>query len=267
MSYMAVIPCWFVFLRFFVLLGLMWITGLSIYVGSKEHHLHWFHIELVHWTQTLCLLTAMVRFATTIAVKKRSNKLNNSAPSRLTLDFRGLSRSWKCVHTLQSKMQRIALPMVTMMVIDGWMIRQIIFPMDGDIWEQLNVMGLYCLSAVLMWVDYLLSAERIYYRSVLSPIFVLTLYTFWNATFVYVHDGYVEEDDSSTLTPKFSNYCVRVLLLLTFSFLATCTKNAILRKMEDMGLDTPSRVIVQQSDDDYLTRSTEEEEQEQMQLV
>ena len=89
-----------------------------------------------------------------------------------------------------------------------------------------------------MWIDFLLSAERMYYKATTWPVLLGTLFTIWSL--IHYHSGLTNEhgnryiyssyDWSSSTAKPIGFYFASVVILTFFSCLSTFIKNLIIMR-------------------------------------
>ena len=227
------IPKWFLFWRFLLFLTMTWITAFSLWTYD-EGEMQYYPIYLTFWTQTLCLITCLIRFISTLCINMKC------CCNQLAID-----RMYK----IQSILSRTCLPMITLVMINYW-----VFVSDGWPWSKGHTLSTYQvhgINALLMWCDYLLSAERMYYRSAIWSIVFGSIYEGWTLIFEFVRiDAYYESalnhnqntnnggypyvyevtDWSDNWKLALTVYFISISGLLVVTALAACSKNMILRK-------------------------------------
>ena len=142
---------------------------------------------------------------------------------------------------------------------------------------EMNRIQTHGVNAVLMWIDYLLSAERIYYRSALLPILFSSLYAIWTVVFEFTigqspnGDPYIYEpvDWRSGWKAPLQFYGIGLVALVVVTWTAAFIKNFTLKAMERMReVQSPStgsvvkRFMWNEEDADYF----EDPENEQLML-
>ena len=102
-----------------------------------------------------------------------------------------------------------------------------------------SIVSTHGISWMLIYIDFLLSAERMYYKSVFWPVLLGILFTFWTLIFEaagwkneagqpYVYSSY---DWSASAMPLVF-FFLSIVFLTAFSALATFIKNMILMKSD-----------------------------------
>ena len=235
------IPNWFIGLRAMLFMGLLAQSVFSIYVEYKQQELRWYFHRLGNWSQLLCLVVGFIRFTSSSIFKRLP------LPSHPRMHGKYVQFICK----IQPKLQRTALPCVTLAVIDYWIFEMEAFSNCNKL-EKVNMIQLYGIGCLLMWLDYLISFERIWGVSSVLPFFALTIYTVVNAMIVYF------ESITTVSSPNFARYCVRVVMVVFISLVAASFKNMILKAVEDSMEETPRMIQIAQTTDN------ESEESEQV---
>jgi len=241
------IPNWFVALRVVVLVVMLWISALTLYQSSMNHEIWWHFIWLTSWTQSLCLITAAIRLTSTLIVRNHNNQYSAdvSTPNqraRYDTDRGSMLSSYSCLFTVQCKLQRIALPMVTLIALQYWIMEFDASKWTGDLLTEMDRIQSHGVNAILMWTDYLLSAERIYYRSAILPIVFGVIYVVWTVVFEFTfHENprgdpwiYESMDWSSGWRSPLGYFGIGAASLVLVSWIAAFLKNSILKAMERM---------------------------------
>ena len=101
--------------------------------------------------------------------------------------------------------------------------------------DMINSLQIHAGNTLILWLDFLLSAERLYYKGCFWPILFGTIYTIWTVVFELAI-GFNEERDpylysdydwSDSMTP-IAYYLASAVTLTIFTILATFIKNIIL---------------------------------------
>ena len=162
---------------------LMWyITIFSFSLWSSRGYTRFWFLYLTHWSMMLCSATVTIRLASTISIYRSHEKCND----RLSLtDDQLESSKYRRLFTCQTVLTETALPVMTLVMIIFWTI-----DFKGSFPSALlafNSLQTHVLDCVVMWVDYILSAEALHYKSMIWPIVFGTVYQIWVIIFEFAH--------------------------------------------------------------------------------
>ena len=185
---------------------------------------------MTNWTQLLCFITVTLRFATTVMIRSNGGVCE---------PMDSLSPSLRRLYTVQSILSRTALPTVTVVAFNYWAF--VFDPSSGSMWTIINQVQTHGINCLLMWVDHVLSAETIFYRSAIWPILFAILNALWNILFEFTikeneyGDPYIYEvtDWSAGWEEPFMFASVGLITATVMTSLAVCTKNLIWWKQKD----------------------------------
>jgi len=162
------------------LVVMLWITALSIY--QKHNEMEYYLIWLTNWTQLLCLVTATVRVVSSAKIRWCHSATDDDDPFG---DLESRSRSLRTLYTVQSILTPTALPVATVVALMYWTAGIDTFSSHDRTLKNINKFQVHGINALLMWMDYLISAELIRFRSVLKPFMFWTIYSAWNIAFEF----------------------------------------------------------------------------------
>ena len=212
----------------------IWISAFSVWIYDNEynHNLKYYALYLSFWTQTLCLITALFRFLSTVSIKY-------------------VGDSAKCIErifVIQSILGRTSLPMVTLVMVNYWTFMK--WTHDQWPWTKtypLNDYQVHGINCIVMWMDHLLSAELIFVRSSIWSFVLTLIYLGWNLIFEFVAiDTYIDHGDdvntdanghsfiyestdwSNGWVVPFKVYIASVVSLALYTTFAAWIKNLIL---------------------------------------
>jgi len=228
------IPKWFVALRSTIMVLMLYILAMALYVKADKGEIEWFLIWLTNWTLIVLVITVIVRFSSTIYV------LTKIPTDRLSDPLEELTPALRLLHHNQHVLMATGLSATSVVALNYWAFTY--DPSDkGTTIQQLHRVQVHGINALLMWVDYLLSAERMRWKSIMYPCLFGILYAIWSIIFDFTievnEDGdhyiYSFLDWSEGVTEPLIFTLATVVLLSLFTALGVFTKNMILIKTKE----------------------------------
>ena len=235
-----------------MLIVMVWISALSIYEEDEiEYYLIWF----TNWSQLLCIITVVVRVISTGIIMFR----DDMTPEILRTDLeslRSLSPLLRRLYTVQSILSQTALSMTSGAAIAYWVAQNSTYSSHDPKLKNVNKFQVHGVNALYMWIDYLISAERVECKSIIWSLTFWTLYTIWNIIFEFTikevpdDDGpqkYIYEvtDWSAGVQKPLMMYVVGLIALCVVTILAVCVKNMILVRQQHVFVESIEKELAE----------------------
>ena len=226
-NHRASIPIWWIAFRFICMLYLIFtaiITQAYVYVDSG-YAIYFYFYQLTLWANLLAMISSIIKFiSTVIAYKTNVVDLSDYIQHRT-------------LYLLHKVMLWVSLPVLTQVTFNFWaFVYGTEYALTGFTgFDTINTHGI---SFVFMWVDFVLSQERFYYKNAIWSFGFALCYLLWSVVFEVVGlrdvngDTYLYRPLDWSDNFQFALIAVAFTLvsIVGFASMHTAIKNLILMK-------------------------------------
>lgn len=238
------IPRWFVVVRAVLSVLMVYITIFSIAVTAARGAGQWWLIWMTNWSLLLCTALMMVRIYSTVTIfalqqEEDTATVNNGETKDLKrelamsmMDLRADRPLWR-LYVAQNVLLQVSVPVMATVCLGYFM-----FEMPGS-WntagEAINAIQVHSVSLLCVWGDFMLSAERYPFKSVIWPCVFGFAYLVWTGIYGLAGghnddgDPYIYENTSSVTSAAIISV-ITVLQAMFFAVMASLLKRFILTR-------------------------------------
>eukprot|EP01083_Nonionella_stella_P035193 96140_1 len=230
------IPMWFIVLRTILSILMVYIFLFRFIEWSIEGNAGYFWIYFTMWTHVICTASMIMKTICTFEVNAKRHKDNDY---NLSQSLSSDDPMWK-LYIWNSILSQMSVPAVAMLSLNYFaFVCTFRWSSAMSAVESIQIHGG---NMILVWLDFYLSAERMYYKASVWPILLGTVYTIWTIIFEltlnmndqgdpYIYSTY---DWSESMEPIIY-YLLSAFIMTVFTFIATVTKNLIfIRNIETL---------------------------------
>ena len=165
----------------------------------------------------------IIKCISTITIYKiRDNQLLN-----------GYTKIWK-LYVIHNILLQTIIPSLTLIVCNYW-----VFIYNGQFSSTLSMYSsilVHGVSCIIIWIDFLISAEKMYYKSIIWPVLFGIMFTIWSIIFEIMNlqnqngDEYIYEvyDWGESIEIPILFCFISMIIVIIISVFATYIKNVIL---------------------------------------
>ena len=231
------IPTWFICFRIFLMFLMISIVTFNFAIYAINDRIRYWFYYFTQWTNFFAMMLMIIKCISTPIIYNII-KIN---PNQLIM---AQKKIWR-LYVIHNILLHTVLPCITLVVINYWL-----FVYDPDIdaektgsetnnrASQYSSIAVHGVSAGILWIDFIISTEKMYYKSCIWSILFGTLYTIWTVIFeileLETHQGekYIYEvfDWSEGLGNPLIFYFLSMAILILVTVAATFFKNWRLSK-------------------------------------
>ena len=244
------IPKWFICFRIFLTLCMISILAFNFAIYAIYDNIKFWFFYFTQWTNFLAMILMIIKCISTPTIyniiRINPNQLINAQ-----------KKIWR-LYVIHNILLQTVIPSITLVVVNYWL-----FVHDPEYddpetstettSEERNItfyssIGVHGVSGLIVWIDFIISTEKMYYKSCIWSILFGTLFTIWTGVFAVLglenHNGekYIYEvfDWSQGYENPILFYFLSMGILIFVSIIAAFFKNL---RLSTAGMISPVMLL------------------------